>query len=184
MNQSTQSTSGRSTIENHQELLETLAQHENNLQFTVFTNETALELGLRLVAAAKRDGKAVMVDICRNGQQLFHYAMPGMTTHNADAIRRKNNVVRRFGHSSWYVGTSYLARNTSFEERTKFDPREFAVDGGGFPLIIKNVGVVGTISISGLPQAEDHALIVNELMSFLRQVRDEAGATASKPVNF
>lgn len=154
-------------MESHQELLDILLQHESDLQFTEFTNDTALALGMALIDAVRREGKAVTIDIRRNDQQLFQHAMPGTSIDNAEWIRRKNNVVKRYGHSSFYMGTLYRSRATTFEEATKLDPHEFAAHGGAFPLIVKNVGVIGTISVSGLPQADDHALVVGVLTAFL-----------------
>jgi uncharacterized protein (UPF0303 family) len=47
------------------------------------------------------------------------------------------------------------------------DARQFSGHGGGFPLAIRGVGVVGTISVSGLPHEIDHALIVEALSEHL-----------------
>ncbi len=157
-------------MENYPELLETLLQQEADLQFTEFTNDTAFEIGQRLVAAARQDGKAVTVDICRNGQQLFHCALPGTTLDNDEWIKRKNRVVNRFGHSSFYIGMSHKSQGTVFHEKSLVDPTEYAAHGGAFPILIKNVGVVGTITVSGLPQAEDHELVVTVLSAFLKLV--------------
>lgn len=151
----------------HQQLLATLLAHEQELQFTEFSNETALALGLALAAAARRENKAITIDICRNGQQLFHYARPGTSADNDAWIRRKNNVVNRYAHSSFYVGTDFRARGKSFETDARLDQDHYAAHGGAFPLIVRGVGVVGTISVSGLPQAEDHTFLVNEIRKFL-----------------
>src|SRR5215475_1383853 len=97
----------------HQQLLATLLEHEQELQFTEFSNETALSLGLALVDAAKRGSKAITIDICRNGQQLFHCAMPGTSADNDAWIRRKNRVVNRFGHTSFYLGRYYANQGTT-----------------------------------------------------------------------
>jgi uncharacterized protein (UPF0303 family) len=151
----------------HQQLLETLRRHEEELQFTEFDNDTALSLGLALVEAAKREKKAITIDIARNGQQLFHCAMPGTSVDNDVWIRRKNNVVARFGHSSFYVGTDFRARAKNFETDARLDLDSYAAHGGAFPVIIRDVGVVGTITVSGLPQAEDHELVVRQIRAFL-----------------
>jgi uncharacterized protein (UPF0303 family) len=151
----------------HQQLLATLAAHEQELQFSEFTNQTALVLGLALVEAAKREGKPIAIDICRNGQQLFHYSMPGTSADNNEWIRRKCNVVNRYGHSSFYVGTEFRARGKNFDVDARLDPNDYAAHGGAFPIIVRNVGVVGTIAVSGLPQAEDHAFVVRQLGLFL-----------------
>jgi uncharacterized protein (UPF0303 family) len=151
----------------HQQLLATLLEHEQELQFTEFSNETALSLGLALVDAAKRASKAITIDICRNGQQLFHFAMPGTSADNDVWIRRKNNVVNRYGHSSFYVGTDFRARGKNFDIDARLDPDQYAAHGGAFPLIVRGAGAIGTITVSGLPQAEDHEFLVREIRAFL-----------------
>ena len=79
-------------------------------------------------------------------------------------IERKNRVVRRFGHSSFYMGVSSEGR---FNEMYLLDESEFAAHGGAFPVIVRGVGVVGTVTVSGLPQEEDHRLVVSVLRAFL-----------------
>jgi uncharacterized protein (UPF0303 family) len=154
-------------MEDYQELLRALLRQEEALQFTAFTNDMAFELGNRLVEAARQQQKAVTVDICRNGQQLFHCALTGTTADNDEWIRRKNRVVNRFGHSSFYMGNLYKSKNTTIQDSALLDPRKFAPHGGAFPIIVKNVGVVGTITVSGLPQQEDHQLVVQVLAEYL-----------------
>ncbi len=154
-------------MENYQELLRALLRQEEVLQFSAFTNEMAFEIGNRLVEAARGSQKAITVDICRNGQQLFHCALTGTSADNDEWIKRKNRVVNRFGHSSFYMGTLYKSKNTTIQDSALLDPREFAPHGGAFPIIIKNVGVVGTITVSGLPQQEDHQLVVQVLADYL-----------------
>jgi len=148
-------------------LLATLLQHEEQLQFTAFGNDMALELGMRLVQAARDLGKAVAVDIRRNGQQLFQHAMDGTTPDNAHWVQRKNAVVQRYGHSSFYIGTYHRSHGTTFEAHTGLDPLQYAAHGGAFPLILKGTGVVGTVTVSGLPQAEDHELVTSVLRAYL-----------------
>ena len=154
-------------MENLESLLQELLAQEEELQFRAFRNEDALALGMLLVNRAKADAKVLTVDICRNGQQLFHCALPGTSADNDAWIRRKNNVVNRFGHSSFYVGTQFRAKNTTFEQSSRLDIDQYAAHGGAFPLIVRNVGVVGTVTVSGLPQEEDHRLVVDVLREFL-----------------
>jgi uncharacterized protein (UPF0303 family) len=153
--------------EDYTSLLAALLAQEERLQFDSFSNAMALDIGLRLEKAARDMDKAITIDISRNGQQLFQHAMQGTTTDNADWIRRKNNVVQRFAHSSFYIGQHYRSRGTTFEAHAGLDPMTYAAHGGSFPLIIKGTGMIGTITVSGLPQAEDHALVVAVLTDFL-----------------
>ncbi len=151
----------------YDEVLKVLLLQEQEFQFTSFSNETALELGLALLDGARGRGKAVTIDITRYGQQLFHYAMSGTSADNDEWVRRKSNVVRRFGHSSYYVGLSLKNAGQTIEEKYLLPESEYAAHGGSFPLIIRDVGVVGTITVSGLPQAEDHELVISTLREFL-----------------
>jgi uncharacterized protein (UPF0303 family) len=142
-----------------------LAAEEAELQFTSFTNDDAWALGTALVEAAR--GLPVAVDISRNGQQLFHAALPGTSADNDEWIRRKTAVVNRFGHSSLYMRQSFLERGTTFEEATGLDLREYAAHGGGFPILVRDVGPVGVVVVSGLPQLEDHRMVVAALRAQL-----------------
>lgn len=153
---------------NIDERLVELAQEEAELQFKSFTNETALELGMLILKTARQEGKRVTIDIERHGQLLFHYAMEGTTPDNDQWIIRKKNVVKRFNKSSLHVGLLLQKSGKSIAERYFVDPFQYSAHGGSFPLIIKDVGVVGTITVSGLPQEEDHRLVVNVIRQFLQ----------------
>ena len=151
----------------YDELLKELRQLEEDIQFTSFSNDTALAVGMALAQAAKDKGKSVAMDITRSGQQLFHFAMAGTSIDNGEWIKRKNRVVNRFGHSSYYVGISLKNAGQTIEEKYLLSESDYAAHGGAFPLIIKGVGVVGTITVSGLPQQEDHELVVSTLKQFI-----------------
>jgi uncharacterized protein (UPF0303 family) len=153
--------------ENYQRQLVKLHRQEEVLQFTEFTNETALALGLALVETARGEGKSVTIDICRNGQQLFHCALPGTSADNDEWIKRKNRVVNRFGHSSFFMGIYYKSKDSTIQESAYLDPNRFAPHGGAFPITVRNVGLVGTVTVSGLPQEEDHDLVVRALSEHL-----------------
>ena len=151
----------------YEDTLKELRQQEEEIQFASFTHDTALAVGMALLQEARKRGKAVAIDITRSGQQLFHFAMAGTTVDNGEWIKRKNNVVNRFGHSSYYVGISLKNAGQTMEEKYLVSSSDYAAHGGAFPLIIRHVGIVGTITVSGLPQQEDHDLVVSTLKEFL-----------------
>jgi uncharacterized protein (UPF0303 family) len=160
---------GALSMNEYETLLQELKQQEDEIQFASFSNDTALAVGMALLEEARKRDKSVAIDITRNGQQLFHVAMMGTAIDNGEWIKRKNKVVQRFGHSSYYMGISLKNAGQTIEEKYLLPEREYAAHGGAFPLIIRNVGVVGTITVSGLPQQEDHELVVTTLKRFLAQ---------------
>jgi len=146
------------------ETLDELLAQEEELQFTSFTNDDAWALGNLLVAGARERGLAVTVDISRGEQRLFHFALPGTAADNDEWIERKNRVVRRFGHSSYFMGVS---EGEAFASNYLLDEREYAAHGGAFPVRVRDAGVVGTVTVSGLPQEDDHRFVVAVLRDFL-----------------
>lgn len=71
------------------QLVQTIIEQEEKCQFTSFTSEDALSLGLALLENAKPFKKSVVIDITLNGHQLFHYAMNGTSKDNDEWVRRK-----------------------------------------------------------------------------------------------
>src|SRR4051812_42816744 len=132
-----------------------LAAEEEELQFTSFTNDDAWELGTALVEFARREGAPVAIDISRNHHRLFHVALAGATPDNDSWIERKTRVVNRFGHSSLYMRQFAAERGTTFEEQFGLDPAQYAAHGGAVPVVVRGVGPVGVVVVSGLPQLDD-----------------------------
>jgi uncharacterized protein (UPF0303 family) len=154
-------------VSDSETLIAQLEAQERELVFTRFDNDDALSLGERLVARAREQGLAVTIDIRRGGQQLFHAALAGTAPDNDRWIERKVRVVERFQASSFLVGRRFEARGDVLDERHGVDPALYATHGGSFPVRVRDVGVVGAITVSGLPQAEDHALVVAVIGEFL-----------------
>ena len=152
-------------------MLDELEAQEAELQFTRFDNEVAWALGVRLVDAARAQALPVVVCIRRGNQRLFHAALPGSVPDNDVWIERKVRVVERFAKSSYRVGAECSARGRSFEETYRVDGATHAAHGGAFPVTVRGVGVVGVVAVSGLPQAQDHAFVVEQLRGFLASGR-------------
>ena len=137
-----------------------IGSQEEQLQFASFDAASAWRLGAQLRAAAASRGAALTLDIWLGAQQLFLNAMAGTSPDNAEWARRKRNVVLRFQRSSYAVGLDLARRQTTLRERFGLEERDYAAHGGCFPLLLRGTGCVGTIAVSGLPQREDHELIV------------------------
>jgi uncharacterized protein (UPF0303 family) len=109
----------------------------------------------------------IAVDIRRGRQQLFHAGLPGSTADNDAWIRRKVRVVERYGASSYLVGRRLAAQGHELDAAMGVDPADYAAHGGAFPVRVPHVGVVGVVTVSGLPQADDHALVVEAIEAYL-----------------
>ncbi|MEV4971591.1 heme-degrading domain-containing protein [Streptomyces scopuliridis] len=140
-----------------------LEAQEARLILRHFTYDDAWELGGLLVELARERSAPVAIDIRRGAQQLFHCALPGSTADNDAWIDRKRRVVERYGASSLLVGTRFRAKGTTFEDSSRLDPDLYAAHGGSFPIAVEGAGVIGTVTVSGLPQVEDHAMVVRAL---------------------
>lgn len=153
------------------QILDQLLQEEQDLQFTSFNESTAWEIGCQLVERAQHEALRVTVDITRGSHQLFHASLPGTSADNDEWIKRKTRTVYRFGHSSFYMGQRLKSKGKSIEEAYFIPEREYAPHGGCFPVIVRNTGLVGTITVSGLSQEEDHKLVVQTIRDYLAQAK-------------
>ena len=140
-----------------------LALQEQRLQLDAFGPATAWELGTRIKALCEARSAAVAIEVRLSKETVFFYAMPGTTPSNADWARRKRNAVELLHTSSYAVGLKLQHEGTSLEAKQGLALRDYASHGGSFPIRVRGVGVVGTVTVSGVPQREDHGLVVQVL---------------------
>jgi uncharacterized protein (UPF0303 family) len=112
-------------------------------------------------------GHGIVIDVRRHGQQLFYAALDGTTPDNAEWVRRKSNVVARFHRSSYAVGLKMTLMEETLLERYGLPIADYASHGGSFPLTVAGTGVVGSVTVSGLAQRDDHELVVEALCALL-----------------
>jgi uncharacterized protein (UPF0303 family) len=147
--------------------LEQIALQERELVLPRLDAQIAWEVGARLRAMAAERNLAVVIDIRRFGQPLFYAAMDGTTPDNVEWVRRKSNVAARFLRSSYAIGLKEKLKNESLLESQGLPVADYATHGGSFPLVVPGAGVVGSITVSGLPQRNDHELVVEALCALL-----------------
>jgi uncharacterized protein (UPF0303 family) len=149
-----------------QDDIDRIALQESTLILPSFTPDTAWQIGtlLRELAIARK--YSIVVDVRRFGsphQQLFYTALEGTTPDNARWVQRKINTVARMYRSSYQVGLRLSLEKLSFTERYGLPEADYAAHGGCFPLRVAAAGIVGAVTVSGLPQREDHNLVVEAL---------------------
>ena len=153
--------------------LEKIAQQERELEFPRFDAQTAWDLGSRLRAMAAERRLAVVIDVRRFGQPLFYAALEGTLPDNLEWVRRKSNVVARFHNSSYVAGLKEKLKNQTLTESQGLPISDYATHGGSFPLRVAGAGVIGSATVSGLPQRADHELVVEALCAMLGKSYDD-----------
>jgi uncharacterized protein (UPF0303 family) len=147
--------------------LERIALQEREPVLPKLDAHVAWELGSRLRAMAAERKLAVVIDVRRFSQQLFYAAMEGTTPDNPEWVRRKSNVVTRFHCSSYAVGLREKQKNQTLFETQGLPVADYATHGGSFPLRVAGAGVVGSVTVSGLPMRADHELVIEALCAVL-----------------
>jgi uncharacterized protein (UPF0303 family) len=147
--------------------LERIGLQERELVFSEFNAQTAWELGARLRATAAERELAVVIDVRRFGQPLFYAAMNATTPDNVEWVRRKSNVVARFHRSSYAIGIKEKIKNETLLESQGLPVADYATHGGAFPISLAGGGVIGSVTVSGLPQRADHEMAVEALCALL-----------------
>ena len=146
-----------------------IAEQERELVFPHFDKETAWQLGLRLRTLAEERNLPIVIDVRRFGEPLFYAALDGTTPDNVEWIRRKCNVVARFHRSSYAVGIKERLKNETIYAAQGLPLADYATHGGAFPITVAGSGVIGSVTVSGLPQRSDHELVVEVLCMLLRK---------------
>jgi uncharacterized protein (UPF0303 family) len=148
--------------------IEQIKKQEAALQFDSFTESDAWALGSLMRAEAEAKKLPLVIEIKMGKRPLFFTALPGTAEDNADWARRKANAVMKTNTSSYRLGLQDQAQGRNFAIHRGLDPADYVVAGGGFPIVLRNAGLLGTVTVSGIPQRQDHGFVVACLCKFLK----------------
>lgn len=149
-------------------ILEKLSLQEETLRFDHFNNEDALKLGLLIVKIAEEEiKKGIAVHIEYDEYPLFTHYMEGTSAGNIYWVNAKKNVVKKYNHSSLYIGEMYKDQGTTFFAATGLSDKEYQAEGGSFPILMKSGDRIGTVTVSGLTGEEDHMVAVEGIGRYL-----------------
>lgn len=155
------------------DLIAALETEASALILPAFTEVDALALGQALVATGLARNLPIVINIRSPNRTYFHAALPGSSPLNDHWARRKSNTALMFHAASFLVGQRNLAKGGSLAANG-LDPDTHADHGGAVPVVVAGVGLVAVATVSGLPSAEDHALVV----AALKDARARATPTA------
>ena len=135
------------------------------LRLTELDHEAAVALGEDLVRRSRAKGWPMAVSVKLGDHEVFHVALPGAKPINDNWIRRKRNLIELTGEPTFLVGQRLAAEGKTLDD-LELSEVDFAPAGGGYPLIVNDV-VVGSVIVSGVPQQDDHALVVEALTALV-----------------
>ncbi len=144
-----------------------LLSEEQLLVLPKFDLIDALEIGSIAITIGLQRSLPIAVEVRIGDWVVYHASLPGSKVENDWWMSRKARVVKLKHHSTLYERVRSEERSEDWFAVNKVDEEDFAVHGGGLPLITKNNGFVGALLISGLPQVEDHLFGVEVLTEFL-----------------
>jgi len=162
--------------------LKVLAHQETTLIFEHFNEAAAWRIGTRLREHATRNALPIAIDIRLFDRQLFFATLPGATANNQNWVRRKSNVVRHFLRSSYRIAHELALNSTDITTCHGIPTTDYAAAGGAFPITVRNTGVIGSITVSGLPDRLDHQLVVNALCEDLTPTNQATLQLANAPI--
>lgn len=122
-----------------------------------FDEETALLLGQTLLDMARKAGAPVVIDIRTPDRVLFHVALPGSAPLNDLWVTRKAATALLFQLPSLLVGSRNREKGEGLAKHG-LSSETHADHGGAVPIRVAGVGIVACVTVSGLPQVEDHRL--------------------------
>lgn len=133
------------------------------IELDSFSNQLALEMGLKIIHLAKSRHQHIAVEICRLNHTVFIYVDDHLTIDKHNFLRRKANVAKQFEESSLRVKRDLINGNMTLEKTFGLDGKDFLANGGSIPIFVKNAGMIATITVSGLHDEEDHKIIIDAL---------------------
>lgn len=122
----------------------------------------ALELGLPIV-----------IDIRADDIPLYSVMLPGATAENFDWARRKRNLTLLTKKDSWSHGQRRLEGHDILDE-LGLDVHDYASHGGCIPVFLAGDEIVATVTVSGLPQKEDHELALKHLENLWKSQQESS----------
>lgn len=146
-----------------------IIEQEARLVFRRFDEAAGFALGCRLRDFGLARAQPIVIDIQTWDRPLFYAALAGSTADNANWARRKRNVVQAYHKSTYRMVLEQERPDRTFPPGHARDPGEFVLAGGGFPIRIEGAGVIAAVAVSGLPERQDHALVVEALCAELGQ---------------
>ncbi len=157
-------------MENLEDKIRFLQKQQEEIVFNQFNEIDSWNIGCILREKAVENNYAITISITLNRRNLFYCAMPNTTPINHLWIKRKENTVYKFFKSSYEMSLYMQLKEDSLAVRYGLNHNDYGAAGGCVPIVVKGVGVVGTIGVSGLKEDEDHDLVIDTILQYKNNV--------------
>lgn len=148
-----------------QALLKILEQQENDLIFDSFDCRDALRLGTMLAETISMYAQPLTVRVFIGDIIVYQYAMAGDEESRFGWTYRKYQLVKATGHASMHGKVRMLLLGELGDLAAQ--PETYGFGCGAFPIAVKGKGIIGAVAVSGLPDPDDHPIVVHALEKLL-----------------
>lgn len=128
-----------------------------------FDNELALEMGMAVVSLAKKRKQHIAIEIARLNYTVFLFIDDTLPADKHNWLRRKANIAKHFEESSLSVKHDLINGNMTLGQTFGLDGKDYIAKGGSIPIMVKDAGMIATITVSGLKDVDDHQIILDAL---------------------
>jgi uncharacterized protein (UPF0303 family) len=144
-----------------------IIEQEKALVFPSFDEAAAFAIGSAIWQYGRDSALTLVADVRLWDRPLFYATLPGTTGDNADWVRRKSNTVKRLHRSTYRVVLERTFDERVFPPHRVLDAQDYAIAGGGFPINVRGIGIVGSVTVSGLSERDDHSVAVTAIAQHL-----------------
>jgi uncharacterized protein (UPF0303 family) len=138
------------------------------LQLPSLTNDEAVDLGLVAVEVIRERDANLAVDIVLRGDLVFRAKLKRTGPDNDPWLAGKAAVALQFGEPSLLVKMRHVEAGTQFTD-LDLDHGLLKAHGGSIPLRVEGE-IVGTLTMSGEPDAIDHETAFEALTRYLARL--------------
>ncbi|MEQ1770967.1 MAG: heme-degrading domain-containing protein [Devosia sp.] len=138
--------------------LKRVIEQEAGLVFDRFDEDVAFAIGSYAREAGRRFDKGIVAGVYLWDRTLFYGATAGATEGNRSWVERKTKLVKLVHKSSYRVVLERGDKPRALEPGWGLEPKDYALAGGAFPIVLRGLGIIGTVAVSGLHERDDHEI--------------------------
>lgn len=122
-----------------------------------------------LIDKAYKDNKKICIQIRYFNKIIVLYCMDGLTVDNENWVRRKANSAEHFSSSTLFLNIKNNNDPLILINKYGLNVNDYCIVPGAYPLYQNNVGLVGSIAISGMSPEEDDEYAIDGLKWYINK---------------